>query len=371
MELIETSLLIAILTCMKIAQIAPIVERVPPKKYGGTERVVSALTEALVKRGHEVTLFASGDSITEARLASVYPRGMREAGLKDLYGMNYWTLLNIGSAYDRQQEYDIIHDHIVPLSLPTANIAVTPVLATMHAPFTPDNKRLFQTLRHPGIVTISDAQAHPVPGIHHIGTVYNGLPMDDYPFCYSPENYLLFVGRMSPEKGIHIAIDAAQQLDMELIIAAKLEKTDQSYFREYIEPHLSERIRWIGEVDEANRNILMSKARAFLHPVTWREPFGLTIIEAMACGCPVIAFDKGSIPEIIRNGITGYVVSDIEGMIDAIEHISTIDRHATSEYARAMFSAEKMTDAYETLYHAMTASTRAQTRTSAKKRIVS
>lgn len=340
---------------MRIAIIAPIVERVPPKKYGGTERVVSALTEELVERGHDVTLFASGDSITKARLASMYPRAMREARLKDLYGMNYWTLLNIGSAYDRQHEFDVIHDHVVPLSLPTANITDTPVIATMHAPFTPDNKRLFQTLRRPGIVTISQAQAHPVPGIHHLGTVYNGLPMNDYPFSDTPEKYLLFVGRMSAEKGIHHAIEAAQQLDMELIIAAKLEKTDELYFRDQIEPKLSDRIRWIGEVDETERNRLMSNAHAFLHPVTWREPFGLTIIEALACGCPVVAYDKGSVPELIKTGVTGYVVNDIEGMIDAVEHIGNIDRATVRDYARTNFGVTQMVDGYEMMYQKMLA----------------
>ncbi len=338
---------------MKIAQIAPIVERVPPKKYGGTERVVHALTEELVRRGHDVTLFASGDSLTSAKLASVYPRALREARIKDLYGLNYWTLLNIGTAYDRQKEFDIIHDHIVPISLPTANIAETPVVGTMHAPFTPDNKKLFQTLKNPGIVTISQAQAHPVPGIHHLGTVYNGLPLDDYPFQATGEDFLLYVGRISLEKGVHFAIEVAQQLDMRLIIAAKLEKVDEPYFREEIEQNLSDRIQWIGEVDERARNALMSKAKAFLHPVTWREPFGLTLIEAMACGCPVIAFDKGSIPEIIKNGVTGYVVSDIEGLIEATTSIGIIDRAITRDYARENFSARKMADGYEMMYEKM------------------
>src|SRR5262245_32217711 len=154
---------------MKIAQVAPTVERVPPKKYGGTERVVHALTEELVRRGHEVTLFASGDSITSAKLFSVYPRSMREMRLKDLYGLNYWTLLNLGVAYDHQHDFDIIHDHVVPISLPTANISQTPVVGTMHGPFTPDSKKIFQTLRHPGIVTISQSQAYPVPQMNHLG----------------------------------------------------------------------------------------------------------------------------------------------------------------------------------------------------------
>ncbi|HEX8993862.1 MAG TPA: glycosyltransferase, partial [Candidatus Paceibacterota bacterium] len=196
---------------MRIAQIAPIIERVPPKRYGGTERVVSALTEELVKRGHDVTLFASGDSKTAAKLEAVFPRGLREARLKDPYGLNNFTLLNYGRAYSFQDQFDIIHDHIFPLSLPTANLATTPVVATMHGPFTVENRRLFQTLRNPGIVTISKAQAFPAPNINHIGTVYNGLALDHYPFGDTAEDYLLFVGRISMEKGVHTAIEVAQE----------------------------------------------------------------------------------------------------------------------------------------------------------------
>lgn len=338
---------------MKIAQIAPIVERVPPKRYGGTERVVWALTEELVKRGHEVTLFASGDSPTSAKLESVYPRGLREARIKDPYGLNYYTLLNMGVAYDRQDSFDIIHDHIIPNSMPAANLARTPVVGTMHGPFTSENRKLFQALRNPGIVTISNAQAYPAPNINHLGTVYNGLPFEGYPFGDAAEDYLLFVGRISMEKGVHHAIAVAQELDMRLIIAAKLENTDRPYYKEYVEQGLSDRIEWIGEVDEAQRNALMSKALCMLHPVTWREPFGLTLIEAMACGCPVIAMNLGSIPEIVQNGKTGYVVEDVEGMIEAVQGIKNIDRAACREHALLNFNAEKMTDGYEEIYKKM------------------
>src|SRR5882724_4190648 len=166
---------------MKIAQIAPIIERVPPKKYGGTERVVHALTEELVKRGHEVTLFASGDSTSSAKVESVYPRSLREARLPDSYGANPWSLLNFGLVYELQDEFDIIHDHLAPLSLPTANLAATPVVMTMHGSFTPANRRLFQNLRTPNIVSISEAQIYSAPNINHVGTVYNGLSMEHYP----------------------------------------------------------------------------------------------------------------------------------------------------------------------------------------------
>jgi glycosyltransferase involved in cell wall biosynthesis len=336
---------------MRIAQIAPIAERVPPKRYGGTERVVSALTEELVRRGHEVTLFASGDSITKAKLKSVYPRSLREARLQDIYGLNYWTLLNIGLAYNMQDEFDIIHDHTIPVSLPTGNLAETPVVATMHGPFNPDNKTIFRSLLRPNIVTISNSQAFTVPDINHLGTVYNGLPMDNYPFGEEPEDYLLFIGRISVEKGVHLAIKVAQELDMKLIIAAKLDKVDEPYYKLYIEDHLSDRIRWIGEVDERERNELMCKALCMLHPVTWREPFGLTLIEAMACGCPVVAINLGSIPEIIKTGETGYVVEDVETMIEAVGNIGKISRSACRVHALKNFSDKKMADGYELLYN--------------------
>ncbi|HEV8666715.1 MAG TPA: glycosyltransferase family 4 protein [Candidatus Paceibacterota bacterium] len=335
---------------MKIAQVAPIVERVPPRTYGGTERVVHALTEELVKRGHEVTLFASGDSITSAKLESVYPRSLREAKLPDLYGANTWTMLNLGLAYELQDEFDIIHDHMMPLSLPTANIASVPVVGTMHGAFTATNRRLFQTLRNPHMVSISQAQVFSAPSINHAATIYNGLPMEHYPFSDTNDGYLLYVGRLSLEKGVHHAIEAAEQLDMPLILAAKLDPIDQAYFKAYIEPRLSSRVQWIGEVNEEERNKLMSKAKCFLHPVTWREPFGLTLIEAAATGCPVVAFNRGSIPEIIKTGVTGYVVEDIDSMIDAVGNIDTINRAACREHALTNFSAKRMADKYEELY---------------------
>ena len=335
---------------MRIAQIAPIVERVPPKKYGGTERMVHALIEELVQRGHDVTLFASGDSQTSAKLESVYPRGIREAKIKDLYGVNPWTLLNLGLAYEMQDEFDIIHDHLAPVSIPTANIATTPVVMTMHGAFNAQNKKLFQSMQGPHIVTISESQMYSLPSLNHAGTVYNGLPMEHYPFGAEMGEYLLFVGRISMEKGTHIAIDVAQQLDLPLVIAAKVDDHDIGYFKEYVEPRLSDRIQWIGEVNEEERNKLMMNARCFLHPITWREPFGLVLIEALATGCPVVAFDKGSIPEIIDTGVTGYVVQDLDTMIEAVENIGAIDRAECRKRALNNFSAKRMADGYEAVY---------------------
>lgn len=334
---------------MRIAQIAPIVERVPPSKYGGTERVVSCLTEELVRRGHDVTLFATGDSITSATLSSIYPRALREAKLKDLYGTNVWTLFNIGKAYERQDEFDVIHDHNGFISLPTANLSRTPVISTCHGPFTPENRHIYRELRRPYLVTISDAQAT-VPGLHYGGTVYNGLDLEPYPYSAESDGYLLFVGRISPEKGLHTAIQVALNVNMPLIIAAKLDDTDRAYFTEQVEPYLSDKIRWIGEVDEEERNLLMSRAFCFIHAAAWREPFGLTLIEAMACGAPVIGTNMGSIPEIVADGKTGFVVNSVEEMIDAVFKIEQISRADCREHVLNRFTSAHMADGYEALY---------------------
>jgi glycosyltransferase involved in cell wall biosynthesis len=224
----------------------------------------------------------------------------------------------------------------------------------MHGPFNPENRKLYQKLTHANIVTISNAQLS-ISGVNHAGTVYNGLRMKHYPFGDKPGDYLLYVGRFSMEKGVHFAIETAELLDIPLIMAAKLETSvDMPYFHEYIEPHLSERIRWIGEVDEKERNELMSKALAFLHPVTWREPFGLTLIESMACGTPVIAFNLGSIPEIVKNKVTGYVVSGVDEMIEAVNNVREIDRATCREHVLKNFSVEQMTDGYEAIYKKLT-----------------
>jgi glycosyltransferase involved in cell wall biosynthesis len=340
---------------LRIAQIAGVAERVPPKGYGGSERVIYNLTEGLVKRGHEVTLFATGDSETSAKLVPIYPRSLREAKVDNAYGSNILGLLNIGYAYDRQNQFDIIHDHNGWLSLPTANMAKTPVVMTMHGPIGMEEKRIFENLNKPFLVTISKAQASTAPNLNYAGNVYNGLDMEDFPFSGKDEGYLLFVGRISREKGLHHAIEVAQYLDLPLVIAAKLNKVadapqDVQYFKDYIEPKLSDRIRWIGEVDETTRNELMSKALCLLHPITWREPFGLVMVEAMATGTPVVAFNLGSVPEIVQNGKNGFVVSNIEEMITAVANIKEIDRKYCRQYALENFNANRMVDGYEEIY---------------------
>lgn len=337
---------------LKIAQVAPIIERVPPKKYGGTERIVYTLTEELVKRGHQVTLFASGDSQTSANLFSVYPRSLREAKMPNLYGNNELTLLNIGAVYRRQEEFDIIHDHNAPTSLPAANMAKTPTVVTIHGPISSISRRVYRQSTNVHLVAISKAQILHAPDVEIEAVIHHGLDFSNYPFSKNPDNFLLFVGRLSLDKGPHFAIAAAQDLDLPLIMAAKLDSIDLDYYRSYIEPKLSdEGIRWIGEVGEDERNRLMSKALCVLHPATFREPFGLTLIESLACGAPVIGFNKGSVQEIIKNGKNGFIVEDTEEMIDAVEQIKTIDRSYCRSYALQHFSAQKMADEYENLYY--------------------
>ncbi len=345
------------LPAMRIAQIAPIVERVPPKKYGGTERVIYHLTEELVKRGHEVTLFASGDSETSAKLSSVVPVALREMpNEKDIYGFNVFSMLNSGEAYKRQSEFDIIHDHNPLIGLPAANLVRTPVVMTWHGPYEKDLIEYFAKLNRTHLVSISDSQASRAPQLKFAGTVYNGLPLHESPFSAEPGKYLLYVGRIDKEKGVHLAMDAAARTPHKLILAAKLDDhvpEIKKYFEGYIKPRLKKyegKVEWIGEVDAQRRDELMKGAICLLHAVTWPEPFGLTLIESMACGCPVIAFNMGSIPEIVRNGVTGFVVSNVTEMAEAIGKIGQIDRRACREHVLVNFTASRMADGYLEVY---------------------
>lgn len=346
---------------MRIAQIAPIIESIPPAKYGGTERVISALTEELVRRGHEVTLFASGDSQTKANLLSVYHTSLRKANIENMYGHNIWSLLNVGIAYQMQDQFDVIHDHNSqnnPISLPIANTAKIPVVMTLHGPLTNGYSKAFEFYKKPYLVTISKSQCNYASDLNYIGNVYNGLPMEHYPVYKDSEGYFLFVGRIEvkhgvEEKGLLNAIEIAEKVKKPLLIAAKLDSKSEGdiiYFKQYIQPRLSDKIRWIGEVNEVERNKLMSKADCLLHPVNWAEPFGLTLIEAMACGCPVIAFNKGSSSEIIVDGTSGFVVNDVQGAVRAVTKLGTIDRINCRKYSINRFSAARMTDEYEHIY---------------------
>ena len=336
---------------MRIAQIASLFERVPPKRYGGTERFVSLLTEELVNRGHKVTLFASGDSITNAKLIPVNPHSLRESHILDT---NPYTVLATAMAYKNADKFDIIHNNTYPdyVAFPAAYSSTTPTVTTLHTPFNIENTRLFEAYKDLNFVPISNNQRRSLPGLNYTRTIYHGVPVNKFPFKKTHGNYLLYVGRIALIKGTHFAIDVAEALNKELIIAAKLDPQDIEYFNRFIGSRLSNgRIKWVGEVTDEERNDLMANALCLLHPITWKEPFGLTLIESMACGTPVVAFRKGSIPEIIIDKKTGFIVETENEMIRAVKKISSISRSECRKHVRDNFNLKKMVDAYEKLYY--------------------
>lgn len=338
---------------MKIAMIAPLVERVPPKKYGGTERMVHSLTNELVRRGHDVTLFASGDSITSAKLVSVAPKGLRELRVKPLYEVNAPLMQSLARAFAKMDgEFDVIHDSSGYATLPFAEMSRTPVVMTLHGHIAPAHLPLYREFQKANIVSISRDLGSDLEGLNHIGTVYNGLNMEYYPFSKEHDGYLLYVGRICQDKGTHNAILAAKRLNLPLIIAAKIEETEAGhrYFRKHVKPYLGSQIEWVGEVDEDERNKLMSRALCFLHPAPWREPFGLTLIEAAACGAPVIALKRGAIPEIIEHGKSGFVVNNFDEVCEAIQKVGIIDRAYCRQHALTSFNERRMADGYEEVY---------------------
>lgn len=349
---------------LRIALVGPLVERIPPPKYGGTERVVHGLAEELVSLGHEVTLFASGDSQTRAELFSVSDRPLRELSLEDFWHYNYYAASNIGLAYNQQHRFDVIHDHNWPphFVLPIANMATVPTVYTLHGPYKyatslaepPSEPGIFKWFRKTQLVTISQKQAEEYAAVvnGNLKTVHNGLQMEHYPYQLTAEPFLLYIGRFCFDKAAHLAIEVAQRLNMKLVLAAKLDDQEIPYFEKYVKPHLDNRlITWIGEVDEQQRNRLMCRATAMLHPITWEEPFGLTIIESMACGCPVIAMNRGSMPELIVDGETGYLPHNIDEMVEAVKKVDQIDRWLCRRHALKNFSASLMAKRYLEIYY--------------------
>lgn len=336
---------------MRIAQIAPLWEQVPPVTYGGTELVVSLLTEELVRRGHEVTLFASGDSTTAAKLESVHPKALRldkavrEAGI--------YEMLQLSQVYERAKEFDVIHSHMGCAALPYANLVKTPTIHTLHGIFTPDNEKMFVHARRQPFVSISDSQREPRLGLNCVATVYNGVDTSTYQFYPEPGElpYLAFLGRVSPEKGTHLAIEIAKRTGWTLKIAGKIDAVDVDYYETEVKPHIDgEQIQFLGEANHTQKNILMGNAVATLFPITWREPFGLVMIESMATGTPVIAMDLGSTSEVIAHGKTGFLCQSLDEFVQALEQIQSIDRHACRQRVEDHFSVRQMVDGYEAVY---------------------
>jgi glycosyltransferase involved in cell wall biosynthesis len=336
---------------MRIAQIAPLWERVPPPAYGGIELVVGLLTDELVRRGHEVTLFASGDSITSAKLTSVHPRALRlDSSIKEY---RIYEMLQLGSVYERADEFDIIHSHMGCASLSYTKLVKTPTVNTLHGIFTPDNEKMFQYAKSQPFVSISDAQRELRLGLNYVGTVYNGIDVSSYKFYPKPDEppYLTFLGRISPEKGTHLAIEIAKKAGWRLKIAGKVDVVDVEYFEKEVKPLIDgQQIEYLGEANHTQKNILMGGAVATLFPITWREPFGLVMVESMASGTPVIAMKLGSTTEVIAHGKTGFLCNDVEECVSAIAKVADLDRYACREYVKNRFSLQAMTDGYEEVY---------------------
>jgi glycosyltransferase involved in cell wall biosynthesis len=336
---------------LRIAQLAPLYERIPPKLYGGTERVVSYITEELVRRGHQVTLFASGDSETAALLVPGCPQSLRLAGKAELGG--FLQLPMISDVFDgAANRFDVIHSHIDYWSFPFARLTNVPTVATMHGRLDVEELHpVYARYRSMPLVSISDAQRTPLPLMNWVDTIYHGLPRDLLRFSPGPGKYLAFLGRISPEKRPDLAIEVARRVGIPLKLAAKVDAVDRDYFQTVIKPLLSAPdIEYIGEIGESEKSEFLGNALAFMFTIDWPEPFGLAMIEALACGTPVIARPCGSIPEVIRHGATGFIVKSVEEMVAAVRDIGKLAREECRREFENRFTVEIMVDRYEQVY---------------------
>ncbi len=346
---------------MRIAQVAPLWERVPPPAYGGIELVVGLLTDELVRRGHEVTLFASGDSITLAKLESVHPQALRLDSTVKEYGI--YEMLQMSRVYEKASEFDIIHSHVGCAALPYGNLVKTPTVHTLHGIFTPDNEKMFTHARSQPYISISDAQREPRLNLNCVATVYNGIDTSTYEFHEKPQDppYLAFLGRISPEKGTHLAIEIAKRSGWRLKMAGKVDVVDVDYYEQEIKPHIDgKQIEYWGEADHAQKNELIGGAVATLFPITWREPFGLVMVESMVTGTPVIAIELGSASEVIVHGKTGLLCHSVDECVEAIDKATQLNRNDCREHVLKHFSVERMTDGYEAVYQKVLAERFAQ-----------
>jgi glycosyltransferase involved in cell wall biosynthesis len=335
---------------MRIAQVSPLCESVPPATYGGTERVVSYLTEELVRRGHEVTLFASGDSRTEARLVAGVPRSLRkDQASRDEVALHLGLLLQV---YEAASEFDVIHCHTDYLGLPFARTTSVPTLLTLHGRLDlVETHRLYQAFPEVGLISVSNAQRLPLTGVRWASTVYHGLPKDLYAFHPGTGRYLLFLGRLSPEKRPDAAIRIAVRAGVPLRIAAKVDRADKEYYESVVRPLLDHPlVEYLGEVGEQDKQPLLAEALALLFPVDWPEPFGMVLIESLASGTPVIARRRGSVPELIAHGRTGFVCDTEAEMVSAVARIETLERAACRAEFERRFAVSHMAEAYVRAY---------------------
>jgi len=335
---------------MRIAQIAPLTEAVPPTLYGGTERVISWLTEELVALGQDVTLFASGDSVTTAKLEPIWPRALRLDGT--VRDPNALHMMMLEQVYQRADEFDLMHFHLDYFPFSLMSRQATPFITTLHGRLDlPEHQPVFSTFASMPIISISNSQRRPIPKANWIDTVYHGLPGDLLTPRDVKPSYLAFLGRISPEKRVDRAINIARRCGMTLKIAAKVDNADKDYFDEMIRPLLSTSgVEFIGEIGDHQKSEFLSGATALLVPIDWPEPFGLVMIEAMACGTPVIAFNRGSVPEIIEDGLTGFVVEDETSAAGAVRKAATLSRRAVRQRFEERFTARRMAEDYLQVY---------------------
>lgn len=338
---------------MRIAQVAPLYESVPPKLYGGTERVVSWLTEELVALGHDVTLFASGDSLTTANLIPVCPEALRlNSECVDQLAHHIYLLERVLREKD---EFDLIHFHIDYLHFPLSRGHSLAQVTTLHGRLDiPDLMPLYREFSDMPLISISDAQRGPISWANWQGTVHHGLPIDSFQPVLSPGQYLAFLGRVSPEKGLDHAIEIAKRCEMPLKVAAKIDRADRDYFEARIKPMMDHSlIEFVGEIKEGEKNDFLGHAKALLFPINWEEPFGIVMIEAMACGAPVIAYRRGSVPEIVEDGISGRIVHDVDSAVAAVARLSEIDRRVCRRRFEERFTAKRMAQDYVTVYQGL------------------
>jgi glycosyltransferase involved in cell wall biosynthesis len=341
---------------MRIAQVAPLYESVPPRKYGGIERVVYNLCESLVARGHEVTLFASADSDTSADLVPVVRGSLRLS--KRPRDPRVWEILQLMELERQAGKFDVIHFHTDLVHFPIARRIMTPHVTTIHGRL--DSAELqvfFQEFQEAPLISISESQRRALPAANWVATVYNGTSAEGYTLREHSGDYLAFLGRVAPDKGPDDAIEIALRAGMPLKMAAKIDPVDRAYFAERIEPLLEHPlIDFVGEVDERGKDDLLGNARALLFPIKWPEPFGLVMTEAMACGTPVIAYRAGSVEEVMRDGVSGYIVESLDEAVQALQKVDQIDRRRCREYFEERFSVEQMTRGYLAAYDRLLAS---------------
>lgn len=337
---------------MKILQLSALWEDVPPKTYGGTELVVYNLCEGLIRQGHEVLLIAPKESKTSAKIVSPVKKPLREMGTNIPF---FYEDMAISMAIEESAKYDIVHNHLGLPVLPFHNLFKCPMVTTLHGAFVvKEETKAFQFYKNLPYISISNSQRKGNPSLNYVSTVYNGIDVNKFEFRSEPDTnnpYLAYLGRISPEKGAHHAIRLARETGWKLIIAAKVDGKDVDYYEKEIKPCIdNKQIVFIGEVDHVGKENLLKNAHALIHAVTWPEPFGLTMVESMACGTPVLALNMGSIPEVINHGVTGYIEETIEGLINRVKDIDKIDRYACRKHVVENFSDIRMVENYLQTY---------------------